>query len=255
MTREVSTPVDLVALGIVAPSSIELPFETLKETFVTIKSKGRADVRNSSTVKVVPLSPNQARVEHGVGSDTTLWAGVGLPTYGRYFCEFKELGTTETVAGDMRGKDGVAAYRLTLGTDALPTVHKVEGFSSAGVHHVNVGGDSWMYRQPAAADHAPGLDPFVLEYWPKADAEGRLLDNVTLRVYNKTFVEISTKGEIPRLCFKNGKITMRFEPPPAAFMAAKAITKEPVYTSYAEAMAAAAVAAASKGVPESKEGK
>jgi hypothetical protein len=281
MTREVSAPVDLVALGIVAPSSIELAFETHPTTYVTVKAKGRADVRNSSTVKVVPLSCTQARLEHGVGSDTTLWAGTGLPTYGRYLCEFTELGTTETVVGDMRGKDGVAAYRLTLGTDALPTVHKVEGISSAGVHHVNLSpynafstkDDVWTYRQPASADHVPGLAPFVIEYWSRWSAAGEFIaDFVTLKsaATGKVYADINTRDEVPRLCFKNGRITMRFEPPPpevlaaeesrkSAATAATAVVKEPVYTSYTAAMAAfeeaAAAAAAAKGIPESKEGK
>ena len=268
MKNEVSTPVDLVALGIVAPSSIELAFETHPTTYVTIKakSKGMPDVRNSSTVKVVPLSPDRCRLEHGVGSDTTLWAGAGLPTYGRYFCEFKEMGTTETVVGDMRGKDGVAAYRLTLGTDALPTVHKVEGISSAGVHHVNVGGDAWTYRQPASPEHVPGLAPFVIEYWPRWSAGEFIADYATLKsaATGQVYADINTFDEIPRLCFKNGRITMRFEPPPAEVAAAaaaavtKAVAKEPVYTSYEAAMAAAAASAAATAATASvgsKEGK
>ena len=276
MKKEVSAPVDLVALGIVAPSSIELAFETHPTTYVTVKAKGRADVRNSSTVKVVPLSCTQARIQHDVGSDTTLWAGTGLPTYGRYLCEFTELGSTETVVGDMRGKDGVAAYRLTLGTDALPTVHKVEGISSAGVHHVNLSpynaastkDDVWTYRQPASADHVPGLAPFVIEYWSRIKPSGEFIaDFVTLKsaATGQVYADINTYDEIPRLCFKNGKITMRFEPPPPEVDAAekarkaKAVAKEPVFTSYGAAMAAfeaaAAVAAAAKGTPESKEGK
>lgn len=289
MENEVSTPVDLVALGIVAPSSIKLGFETLPTTYVTVKAKGRADVRTSSTVKVVPLSCNQARIQHDVGSDTTFWAGVGLPTYGRYICEFTELGSTETVVGDMRGKDGVAAYRLTLGPDALPSVYKVEGISSAGVHHVNLSpynalstkDDNWTYKQKSA-DQIPGLAPFVIEYWGRRrSAASEHFDYfVTLKsaATGQVYADINTRDETPRLCFKNGKITMRFEPPPPEVLAAEAaakaalvaaleeearkaeaVAKEPVYTSYAAAMAAfeaaAATAAAAKGTPESKEGK
>ena len=230
--NDVVYPAPLVELGIIAPSSIELAFKTDNESYLSIKGK-----RKVTIVKTIPLSPDKARFE---AAETTFWAGVGLPTCGRYHCEFIELGNAEAAVGDMRGVDRAAAYRLTLGKETLPIETKVEGFSSAGVHHVSFGG-GWTYRQPVSAsvDHAPGLAPFILEYWS---------GSVTLKANGRTYVVIDTKGEIPRLCFKNGKVTMRYEPPPATATAtATATVKEPVYTSYAAAMAAAAV--------ESKEGK
>lgn len=133
------------------------------------------------------------------------WCGVQFDTVGTYVVKAHDLGIASASHGDTRGKELVANWRLTVGSDVLPRDR--HGYSSAGMSHQRSTAGKWSYVNDRPLTMS---DTFAVRV---------AADHVALLQGGRVFATISrnygTTTEPALLAFKNMWLSVRFEAPPA----------------------------------------
>lgn len=132
-TSDASTEPDWVALGV-------LP---AKPAFVARVETDRYSVGSRGAtyrVKVVPTADDRLDVYSYKGVE---WAAVGFKTPGTYIVMAHDLGIASRAAGDSRGRELTANWRITAGNDILPATRP--GYSLAGQEHKRMPSGRWDY--------------------------------------------------------------------------------------------------------------
>lgn len=131
------------------------------------------------------------------------WCGVQFASLGKYIVTAHDLGIADGGKGNTRGKELVANWRLTVGSDVLPRDR--HGYSSAGMFHQRseaTGKWSYIENKPV-----PLSEPFVIRV---------AADHVALLHKSHVLASIARNygsGDEPALlAFKNLWLSVQFEP-------------------------------------------
>lgn len=187
--------------------------------------------RSTFRVKVVPTATDWLNAYSYKGVE---WAALGFKTPGTYIVYTHDLGIASRSAGDTRGKELTANWRITAGTAILPAQRP--GYSLTGAEHQRTPRGRWDYfpNEPLSAD-----TPFLVVVEPT---------RVRLQQASRIFFTMEKGRDEPALlAFKNMWLRIHYKAPapvPAPPTAVPTVPRTPTPVSSGRSWASMAAAGA-----------